>query len=1198
MRVVSKPHPFRQATEETFFKAGDTTLSDIVMAVQPDPALRQVANVLINGALVPIESWPLVRPKAGTLVNVVIVPQNTGGGPFGPVSGSSLTMLGLVAMPLFLPLGATLLAAGTVASLAESIYYIAAGQPKTGSDKDREGETYNLSSSRNSVDLRGPCSSLAGQFKFAPKIAAREYSELIGSDRYLRVILQLSDGPVTDPEIFIGETPIDEFDSVETELRRGYHGLVDAGSWDASTGAYPSSATFGDTFTVSTPGLVGSRAFTAGQTITFNDLYPATDAAAWDLDQGKPFKLYADDVSEEGLQVKVTNAGGPEVRTSQPNADQLSIDLLFDAGLYFLHNSPPGKMGSSGVGVTVEYSPTGADDWRPANGGYHAIYGRQRTPLFWGLRWETDGSDPNGQYDVRITRNERDFDEQKFFGAFMWVSLRTITQTSPVPIGSLAMLAMRVRASGQISGSLDEVFTRCQSIANDWDGSTWAMRPTSNPASLFRSRMQHPLWALKQSDSQINIADIEELADLCTANGWRTDAYFDGDSSLLDRLNDILAPAMSRVTAKDGLWTVITDWYKPEPVQPFTQANTFGYEGEPVHDPVPDAIRGLFWDEDNGYQPDEVTVFNDGFDADSAKLYERMTFVGITSRERVARLIRIALAKRTAQRELHRFNADIEHVVCEQGDRVFFSHDVLSNSIGAGRIEQHVESGGLVTAFVLSTDVDMVDGTAYAMLVRESDSSYLVNLLTTSGFSRTVTLETPIATASAPPVGSLFTIGVRGSEFLDLVIVSKEPGPDQSARIEAIPYNAAIYDAGDTLPQYEPGIPVSQAIQPPVVTDVISDSRAFFVTPDRRLIPQVVFRFEPSPQRDATLRIWQRISGTDAPWQAANVSAVSPNEAAVQGLDEGQTYDFRLSYSHPDRLMSRPTEIYAHEVVGRIGAPADLSGLTLGMVGGQAELRWDQPPDLDVQIGGAVVFRHSPALSGATWETSTSIGKGSVAGNQTHIVLPLKPGTYLARVLDSTGAFSDGVTTISTKQGSLFDFSQVGEALESPSFLGVKESMVVDSGQLKLGSGDVDGVLDWDSIEDFDAEGQTQVTSGVYYFDTIIDLGSVQNVRITSNLSVVIYSASDLIDLRTNPIDEWIDIDGSVGAPADAHVEYSIADEAPGSSPQWGPWLRLDSVEDSGRSIRGRLIATTEDRLYNINIISLGIKAEKVNAIT
>ncbi len=80
--------------------------------------------------------------------------------------------------------------------------------------------------------------------------------------------------------------------------------------------------------------------------------------------------------------------------------------------------------------------------------------------------------------------------------------------------------------------------------------------------------------------------------------------------------------------------------------------------------------------------------------------------------------------------------------------------------------------------------------------------------------------------------------------------------------------------------------------------------------------------------------------------------------------------------------------------------------------------------------------------------TRTSLGR-AVNGDQTHVYLPLKGGTYLARAYDSLGNMS-AVASVTTKQASVLAFSAVDELVEDPTFPGSHDGTEVLGGVLQL----------------------------------------------------------------------------------------------------------------------------------------------------
>jgi hypothetical protein len=192
-------------------------------------------------------------------------------------------------------------------------------------------------------------------------------------------------------------------------------------------------------------------------------------------------------------------------------------------------------------------------------------------------------------------------------------------------------------------------------------------------------------------------------------------------------------------------------------------------------------------------------------------------------------------------------------------------------------------------------------------------------------------------------------------------------------------------------------------------------------------------------------------------------------------------------------------------------------------------------------------------------------------------VLPLKPGTYLARVYDVDGTPSEEVTTVTTKQASVHEFVNLDSLDEDPAWLGTHDNTEEDTGALKL------------------TEGSPRVLTGTYEFAQGFNVLTVQRVRLTTRLSVAAYSISDEIDDRMDPIDSWEDFDGTLQAGADAQVFVRHTDDDPDASPvAWSAWERLDSAEFESTGFQFKMVLTSDSNDYNIAVSELGVDAEQI----
>ena len=190
------------------------------------------------------------------------------------------------------------------------------------------------------------------------------------------------------------------------------------------------------------------------------------------------------------------------------------------------------------------------------------------------------------------------------------------------------------------------------------------------------------------------------------------------------------------------------------------------------------------------------------------------------------------------------------------------------------------------------------------------------------------------------------------------------------------------------------------------------------------------------------------------------------------------------------------------------------------------------------------------------------------------------------------------ITSVSTKQATANYFANVGQLDEAPSFIGTQSGVEVSGLALQL----IDG-------------GSPEYTSGTYEFSQGIDLGSIQNVRLTNRLGVSIFYVNDLVDSRVSNIDDWTDFDGSIVASADAKVYVRHTDDDPtysidsrfgdiddwvdfdgGGSPTavWTAWERLDSAEFQARAFQFYMALERESLDYNIQVTELGINIDEI----
>lgn len=505
---------------------------------------------------------------------------------------------------------------------------------------------------------------------------------------------------------------------------------------------------------------------------------------------------------------------------------------------------------------------------------------------------------------------------------------------------------------------------------------------------------------------------------------------------------------------------------------------------------------------------------------------------------------------------------------------------------------------GDVQGMTVDETLTMEAGKDYGVSIRTvADAELTKQVVTSAGDQTTVTFSSVIPSTQAPAVGDLFGFGLLGSETIEGLLLGIEPQGELSARLTCIPASPAVYDADTgTIPAFDSKLTALPAVPAVDITAIRSDESILQLGSGNTLVPHIGITVEtPDTSLNVSLDVQLRATATDEPFYPANVVSAQGGEYRIGSVEERRSYDVRARWRDPSHLPGAWTTIYNHRVVGQTDAPAALQNATISVFGGNALIRWDRPGELDVRFGGEVRFRHSPieVVGSATWQSSTSIGTAA-KGDALFATLPLKPGTYLARVFDKGGRPSDTVA-LYTKQASVLLYANVDTVTESPSFTGAKTNVVEDGGSLKLsGTGLFDDIADFDALSDMDGAGGIAL-SGTYNFAGAFDLTTVQRVRLTSTIDATSVNTLDKIDERLDDIDLWENFDGTEQSAADCRVQVRHTDDDPSGSPvDWSVWNDLDSAEFQARAFQFRARLTTNDPAFNIRVDTLSVVAEDI----
>ena len=589
---------------------------------------------------------------------------------------------------------------------------------------------------------------ILGRHKMVPPLGAQTYTEIHGGSQYLRMLVVWGYGPLAISDIRIGETPIGDFEDVEIETREGR----------------------------------------------------ATDA---------PITLYTRNVFEERFSILLSSADGWHTRTTRAETEEIILDFATPRGVSEFQDD--GTRVAALVRVDIEYRQVGAPNWVD-----HTTIGSPHFSDASTTPKPRSFSIPNlmgspAEYEVRIRRFTPDSTSDRVFDDVYWTVLRSVRAGDPVTFDKpLAVTALRIRATDQLSGVVDRLNATVSSLVLDWDGANWVEAETSNPASLFRHVLQGPATANPAPDSRLDLTSLETWHDFCVANAYEYNSVIDYRSSVLERLREIAVAGRGSPSFADGKKKAIVDTGTQLPVQHFSPRNSSNFRASRSFSEIPDALRVRFNNREEGWRQDERIVYRDGFDKTSAEKFATLEAPGITDPDHVYRFGRFHLAQILLRRELWTCELDFEYIVASRGDRVLLTHDVLLVGQKAARIKSvTVNPAGNTTAITIDEQITMVAGEDYGVSIRTPDDAAVkAQVATAAGTTTSLTFTSPIPATTAIAVGDLLGFGTFGQETIDGLVVNVESATALTARVSVMPWQSpGVYDAETgPIPPYVTGL--------------------------------------------------------------------------------------------------------------------------------------------------------------------------------------------------------------------------------------------------------------------------------------------------------------------------------------------------------------------------------------------------------
>ena len=1047
----------------------------------------------INGREVPEELHRLTKVKEGSHLTLWPIPQDG--------AGDVLRVVATVAVAAVAFPAAMAIAGTTAATAGFGTYAIAAGISLAGNyainalippptpSQPNTPEAFNrlesITGTSNRVTSFKPIPRPYGTFRYFPPIpmTARPYTEIQGDDQYLRMFLCLGYGPleiggktvgeghskITEQDnlsgtpVRIGETDIQLFDEVEYEI----------GTPDQMT-------IYSDQIIETDPGF--STGFT-----DVNELSAVTSSS---VGEGKFVDKLLDFAKEENVSA---------IRTTESDTDEISIGIA--GRLFGVDDNAKTRKGR--VVFKIEYRAVGDTDWIVEEPEFSITSSKKETVRV-GYRWRV----PRGQYEVRLTRilTTFDVDPTAMANDLAWNALRSIRSVQPFDVDGTVCMALRIKATDQLNGRIEDLSVEATSVLDVYDGSTWSPQATNNPAWIYADIWTGTANRRPIAQSDLDADSLLEWADYCDQEGLEYNGVFDATGTTFERATEVAATGLANWNfSADAKIGVVRDIPQTIPKMIISPRNSFAFNYELAAVEVPDALRVRFVDK-NTYENTERLVFDDGFDESNAQKYETLEAKGVTDPDQAWKFGRYHLAQQRLRPERYNFKQDVQHLRYQRGDMLTIQYDTILVGLGAGRIKEVVSNREIVI-----DELFVDDGKDYGVKIQRQDGtvSTVSCRLGEGPLNQTILLNSDVEDLNPD---DLVIFGEVGRESIDVKVTAIEPEGNLIARVTTVPAADEIEQAWDAdIPPFDPVLtaPVSPDLtspKRPTISRIRSDENALYVDSDGSLRVRMLVdtALESFPGWDQLTQLRYRPVGDT---QFETLDPVRGSSISIFDVDEGIEYEVQARGVKSGKF-SPWTDSKVHTVVGKTTPPPNVQNFQAYQNGESVVFRWQEittVPDIE-----GYEVRYGPRQK-ATWNNSVKIAETTKTNVVTEADVPPGDFKFFVKAVDTSGNYSE--TAAEKDLVVKTEFELLEQTEHSPDW---------NSDGYFIGFEEQDGVLVATNNEE------------AYFVADEVDLGfDAENVRVWAEVDASLEIYDDLEDY------------GSIVNPTSSIENYqSIADSA------------------------------------------------------
>lgn len=755
--------------------------------------------------------------------------------------------------------------------------------------------------------------------------------------------------------------------------------------------------------------------------------------------------LYSNVDSLAGGQL-VTKDGseGWVTRTTSEGAVRVEFDV--EGQLFYMNDS--GNTENNSVTLDFEIQLAGSSTWELL-ASEQIISASQDT-----VRRSWSFPVPKGQHSVRVRSSAAArTHETRAAVNLSWVTLRTV-QEDTADYSQCGRIAIKIRATGQISGALDTVRATFRAKPMPiWNGAQWVTATNranglSNPGAILLQTLRG-IWhdgklqfGFGMSDEQIDIEGLKAFMLYCQANGYTYDKWITSSMSLQDFCQEVALAGMGEFSWTDGSRPTAVFVSNGQPISAVVNmANMLkaSFSVDYALSNAADGIEYQYVDRDKNFETVTLRVAAPGITTSLNPA--RVTGDGVTTEAHAARMARYHLAQSLYQFKTINYAADIEHLDYRRLSVLSVSHDLTQWGFGGRVLNAKRVSGGAVQ--ITLDEVVPPLATPYLGLRLPGDRDYRVfSVQALTAESDTLKLlGTWPAGVALPgegdnPMDTLWCYDFKATPGYRVRVTGIEPEHDlKGAKVSCVPEGPEFWDyvINGT---YAPA--PSQSSLPQLGRSAVKNLR---VT-ERVNVQGDTEWFELEAVWDTEgdydhAQVWAGRDGAEmrmvdgnAPGSRSNWRIDGPGEwlVEVRPFNRGGQLGQAAAALYITTLTARPPRnvdsFAVHEVAG-----------------GLRRFAWQYVGDKPPALAGVQIRYTSGdvALSTAMWESMTPLGQAADVYKAQFETTRPEAGlwTFGIRAIDTAGQLSPGVLRVVKNLGNSFEQVQQPDITPPPAPTGV-----------------------------------------------------------------------------------------------------------------------------------------------------------------